>query len=104
MAETSYDQAWRDHQYLWLTYAEADDMTGGYVDSEDLKKLLRTPTRATARDCLCSQIAFWFQNGPATAPGHIPWDDPRVREIAERHCIERISDAARRAGSFAAGG
>lgn len=42
---------------------EAADMTGSYVDQNDLAKLLRSPTKATAKQCLCAQIEYWFQVG-----------------------------------------
>ena len=64
MSAIPYEQAFKDHQYLWTTYGPASDMTGGYVDSDDLAKLLAKPTRATARDCLVTQIAYWFHVGP----------------------------------------
>lgn len=82
----SYDQATSDHSYLWDTYGSADDMTGGYVDQDDLTKLLRSPTKATARDCLVNQIIYWFQVGPDNL-GYTPIDrhDPILIEIAERY-------------------
>lgn len=92
MAKISYEQAREDHEYLWDIGA-ADDMTGAYVDQEDLARLLRSPTKATARDCYCDQIAHWFQVGPDTRGGasskaedHIE-TDPTVREIAIRHGV-----------------
>lgn len=86
----TYQQARADHEYLW-GLGSACDMTGGYVDSEDLKRLLKSPSEATARKCYCDQIDYWFTVGPdtlygsATNHGGIPWDDPKVREIAARH-------------------
>jgi hypothetical protein len=83
----TYEQARQDHEYLW-SIAPAFDMTGGYVDGEDLQKLLRSPNKITARKCYSAQINYWFQVGPDTlagGPGAIPWDDPKVKEIAERH-------------------
>lgn len=93
MSKITYEQARADHEYLW-EIGSADDMTGGYVDQEDLARLLTNPTKATARDCYCDQIAFWFQNGPDTSGGsgstkardHIE-SNPKVREIAIRHSI-----------------
>lgn len=87
----SYEQALEDHEYLWGEYAPAADMTGGYVDQDDLARLLRSPTKATARDCLVSQIRYWFEVGPDIgAPStsyskNINWGDPAVVEIAERY-------------------
>lgn len=84
----TYEQAREDHEYLW-SIGPADDMTGGYVDQEDLAKLLRSPTKATARDCYVSQIIYWFQVGPDDGEGaqYSIENDPEVAEIAERHGI-----------------
>lgn len=81
-----YAKALRDWRYLWETYAQADDMTGGYVDQDDLKKLLFEPTKKMAARCLSNQIAFWFQNGPDKFEMNMsgkkfPMSDPRVIEI-----------------------
>lgn len=86
MAKISYEQARADHEYLW-SIAPANDMTGGYVDQEDLSKLLKSPTKATARDIYMNQIIYWFHAGPQDddQAGEVPWDDPRVVEIALRH-------------------
>lgn len=82
----TYEQARKDHEYLW-GIGEAYDMTGGYVDSDDLAKLLRKPSKVTARECYCRQIDYWFEVGPDSreANREIPWDDPKVQGIAERH-------------------
>lgn len=86
-----YSQARADHEYLWETYGPARDMTGGYVDQDDLAKLLQKPTKATARECYCSQIEYWFQAGPETRFGRSGGDwctDRRVKDIARRHHME----------------
>lgn len=91
----TYEQARVDHEYLWSINA-ASDMTGAYVDSQDLAKLLKSPTKATARDCYVNQIHHWFDVGPdgTTSGGRIPTDpahwianDETVREIAIRHGV-----------------
>ena len=41
--EADYRQARSNHEYLWRTYAPARDMTGAYVDQQDLHKLLQNP-------------------------------------------------------------
>ena len=85
----NYDQAYKDHCYLW-SIAPADDMTGAYVDQDDLDKLLESPNKKTAKECLCKQINYWFQVGPDPFDAnpdpqyHID-NDPVVAEIAERH-------------------
>lgn len=80
---TTYKQARADHEYLWAI-DEAYDMTGGYVDSDDLKKLLQSPTKVTARECYIDQIYRWFAVGPAD--GSTAWrNDPEVMRIADRY-------------------
>lgn len=93
MGKVSYEQAREDHEYLW-SIAPANDMTGGYVDQEDLGRLLKSPTKATARDIYVNQILYWFQAGPqeADAAGEVPWSDPRVVEIARCHGIAGTSE------------
>ena len=86
----TYEQAFKDHAYLWETYAAAADMTGGYVDQEDLARMLRKPTKNTARKCLCNQIQHWFSAG--TDDDLFIVDDAialdsRLMEIADRHGI-----------------
>ena len=85
----NYKQARKDHEYLWAI-GPAYDMTGGYVDQEDLERLLKCPTKAMATKCYHDQICYWFDYG--CEDNHysletIPWDDPMVVEIAERHGI-----------------
>jgi hypothetical protein len=82
---TTYEQAYSDHCYLWQEYGPAEDMTGGYVDQEDLAKLLKSPTKATARDCLVNQIDHWFMVGPDSTAHQPDWSDARLQEIAERY-------------------
>ncbi|WP_066781890.1 hypothetical protein [Sphingomonas sp. CCH5-D11] len=83
MSKVTYEQAFADHAYLWETYGPAKDMTGGYVDQGDLRELLRSPTKVTARKCLVSQIEYWFSVGPEE--GRMDSTDPKLIEIAERH-------------------
>lgn len=86
----NYAQAYKDHKYLW-SIGPAVDMTGSYVDQEDLARMLETPTKAMAAQCLCSQIEYWFDVGPdngkdrAMNVGELIRTNERVREIAERH-------------------
>lgn len=58
----TYEEVYKDWEYLW-DISSASDMTGGYVDQEDLAKLLKSPTKATAKACLLSQINYWFESG-----------------------------------------
>ena len=89
--KSRYEQAKKDHDYLWQTYGPAYDMTGGYVDSEDLKKMLARPTKWQATECLESQIAYWFEVGSESWQGRLTnpdWrNDPVVQEIAERRML-----------------
>ena len=88
----TYEQARKDHEYLW-SICPAYDMTGGYVDQEDLEKLLKSPTKATARDCYCHQIKYWFEVGTEDDHDkHLPWrrhcnNYPDIIEIGIRHGI-----------------
>lgn len=93
MAKVSYEQAREDHEYLW-SIAPANDMTGGYVDQEDLAKLLKSPSKATARDLYVDQINYWFLAGPQEddQAGEVPWHDPRVVEIAHRYAVAGAFD------------
>lgn len=90
-----YEQAKADHAYLW-SIAPGHDMTGGYVDQDDLVRLLASPTKATATECFQRQIEHWFTAGP-----DMQWlrphllDEGRVREIADRHELE-IGDVVER--------
>ena len=94
----TYDQAFKDRQYLW-SISPAWDMTGGYVDQRDLEEMFRSPTKATAKVCLCRQIRYWFSMGPETEGESDNSTDRRVmvkklissetevRDIAKRHGI-----------------
>jgi len=87
-----YEEVYEDWEYLW-GIGPADDMTGGYVDQEDLDKLLKKPTKATAKACLLCQIGYWFQVGPdmGNAEGaeiaQLTEQHPRITEIAEKYAI-----------------
>ena len=85
-----YEDARRDHEYLWNTYGPANDMTGGYQDSDDLELMLKKPTKAQAAICYSNQIRYWFESGPersALDAPEIPWDDPEVCRIADEHDV-----------------
>lgn len=89
MAKVSYEQARKDHEYLWAI-GSAEDMTGAYVDQKDLAELLRNPTKATARDCYVNQIEYWLHAGPdrektASSVSDLIASDPMIAEIAERY-------------------
>lgn len=87
MARITYEQAYADRQYLWETYGPADDMTGAYVDQDDLEALLKSPTKATARSCLINQIEYWFQTGPHDR-SCVDRDNPVLGEIMDRYNVE----------------
>lgn len=82
---SAYEQALADWTYLWEEYAPARDMTGGYVDQNDLRRLLLTPTKAMAAKCLTNQIEYWFQVGTEECDRQPDPDDPRLQEIADRY-------------------
>ena len=82
----TYEQALKDHTYLWKTYGPAYNMSAGYVDQEDLAKLLKSPNKTTAKKCLIDQIQYFFDVGPEAKYGDTTWrHDPRVKEIEERY-------------------
>ena len=62
-----------------------------YVDQEDLDRLLSKPTKATATDCFCRQIEYWFNAGTEDFRERSYWDlvdeFPKIEKIAERHRI-----------------
>ena len=87
MSRITYEQAYEDRQYLWQTYGPADDMSGAYVDQDDLEALLKSPTKATARQCLVKQIEYWFQTGPHERR-YVNREDPMLGEIMERYNLE----------------
>ena len=89
----TYEQARADHEYLWETYGPANDMTGGYVDQDDLRRLMQSPTKATARKCYVDQIEHWFSGGPEDDAPNGWQADPTVAEIASRH--DRLDDYKR---------
>lgn len=107
MAKISYEQARTDHEYLWDVYGPAADMTGGYVDQEDLAKLLRDPTKKTATACYTSQIVYWFTVGPERPEYRTASDlwkyDTMVYEIAERYGFENKVEWQGPAAEMAAG-
>lgn len=82
----TYNQIRSDHEYLWA-YGEAEDVSGAYVDQDDLKRLLRSPNKITAQQCYESQIIYWFNIGPdkSSRAGSGWKTDPMVREIARRY-------------------
>lgn len=105
MAKPSHKQSYSDRQYLFKTYAAANDMTGGYGESDDMEALLKDPTMTTATRCCVRQIRHWFNAGPDmselhTRHGHkychgmggqefvehICETDRRVAEIRDRYC------------------
>ena len=83
----TYIEVRQDHEFLWKVYAPAKDMTGGYVDQDDLHNLLRAPTKVTAKKCYLKQIYYWFQVGPDC--NTTDWkDDQEVWSIAEKYCAD----------------
>ena len=89
MPKSNYDQAFSDHQFLF-GIGPASDMTGGYVDQDDLAKMLASPTKATATKCLEDQIEYWFQVGPEDGRSldALMLEFPEMAEIKERYSIK----------------
>ena len=93
-----YEEIYKDWNYLFRRVGFAADMTGGYVDSEDLDELLKSPSKSTACKCLRRQITYWFQVGLEQDCEHLGKtiyelcdEFPEIREIAERN-HEELSD------------
>ncbi|MGY2573172.1 hypothetical protein [Vibrio sp. C8] len=91
----TYDEVFKDWCYLFDNVGVADDMTGGYVDSEDLDELLRKPTKGTAKWCLSRQIDYWFAKGIQYSNEHkgksifdLIEEYPLIEEIADRNCAD----------------
>ena len=87
MATITYEQAYADHKALWAI-GPANDMTGGYVDQDDLALMLEHPTRTTARTCLVRQIEYWFSQGTEDGRRYqdLVRDFPELEEIRNRYC------------------
>lgn len=89
----SYEQALKDHATLWAI-GPAYDMTGGYTDSEDLERLLKSPNKSTARKCLVQQIQYWLETGTEEerlrrcSLSDIVDNHPEVGPIADRYGYE----------------
>ena len=59
---SNYNEVREDWETLW-NICPADDMTGAYVDSGDLDRMLKTPTKKMAIQCMKCQIDFWLNQG-----------------------------------------
>lgn len=86
MAKVTYEQAFADHAKLW-SISPASDMSGGYVDQEDLAMLLASPTKKTALFCLERQIGYWFQVGTVSGKRYedLVNEYPELEAIKERY-------------------
>lgn len=63
-----FHQVHSDRAFLWCNLGPARDMTGGYVDQDDLELILSNPTKATARKILINHIRYWFDKGTENNP------------------------------------
>lgn len=87
MART-YEQVRKQWETLWAIGA-ADDISN--LAEDDMYKMLKSPTRTTARICMELQIEYWLQTGPEhPAPNgsrirllDLLRNNPEVQEIAE---------------------
>ena len=88
-----YDRIRNDWLDLW-SLGPADDISGGYVDQDDLAIMLKTPTKSAAADCMERQIAYWLQVGMEredmkkhgyTSVDDIIMKNPTVADIARRY-------------------
>lgn len=92
----TYEEIYSDWEYLWSIGA-ANDMTGGYCDQEDLDQLLKSPKKSTAKNCLRSQIWYWFTVGPDT-DGHCEASDARIALQVLLNCNERVQTIGEKYG------
>lgn len=76
----TYQELLSDWKILYEECGVALDMTGGYVDQNDLDRLLKSPTKATAKECLKRQIDYWFQVGTEECTAH-----DNVAKLLERY-------------------
>ncbi|MGR5328591.1 hypothetical protein [Photobacterium damselae] len=90
-----YEEVYSDWEYLFKTVGFADDMTGGYVDSEDLEDLLKNPSKKTAKGILFRQIDYWYSEGIEYSNEHknktvfdLIEEYPRIAEIADAYGID----------------
>lgn len=93
----TYDEVFKDWSYLYDEIAPAHDMTGAYEDQHDLDRLLRSPSKYTAKKCLIRQIEYWFQAGPDVSANYFKSkrelerlieSDPEVMRIGEKYfCV-----------------
>ena len=88
----TYDDVYKDWNYLFHAVGHAYDMTGGYVDSDDLDRLIKKPSKSTAKQCMKGQIDYWFNAGLEYQIEHdrkgiydLMEEFPRIEEIAKRH-------------------
>ena len=89
-----YEEIYDDWKYLF-DIGDANDMTGGYVDQEDLSKLLKSPCKKTAASILKNQIEYWFDVGLErdTQYGGLSITEiikvkPRIAVIAEKYLYD----------------
>lgn len=91
-----YEDMKSDWEYLW-NIGPANDMTSGYVDQEDLQRLIDSPSKTTAKKCLLNQMNYWFTVGveprnrssnSGDDPHIFEKDYPRIPEIAEKYGFE----------------
>jgi len=84
----NYEEVRKDWEYLFYKVGPADDMTGGYQDSDDLERMLKRPTKGEAKDCMHDQIIYWFQTGPDPMKLNAKYSNRGYE--APHKCLERL--------------
>lgn len=59
----NFEEVKKDYLDLVKEYGEPTDMTGGFVDSESMLKVIMNPTKENAKKYLISVIEYGFQFG-----------------------------------------
>lgn len=86
--KANYEQRQRDYEYLVAHHGEhADDLTGGFVEGDELFRLLKNPCKKLADEIYWSLITHsavcGFENGVEP-----DLEDDEVCEIYRRNCCE----------------
>lgn len=64
MAKFTFEEVKKDYLALISTWGHPHDMTGGFIDAEQMEPVILNPSRAKARDYLLSVIQYGFQDLP----------------------------------------
>lgn len=57
----TFEEVKKDYQELIAEFGHPSDMTGGFVDSEAMEKVILNSTKSNARDYMIEVIRYGFQ-------------------------------------------